>query len=158
CGGAIISDLIPATVARRVTAEHLWPGGRRRRGKQQRREVEEDFEADFLEFDDESGEDEFEDEFDDEVDVNSSGFGSNSSFSREVSITLRSRGLVDLHASQAKEESIPWNPPARGADGQLKSEIPVKGVRVWLGTFDSAEQAARAYDAEAQRIRGQKPK
>ncbi|RWW57396.1 hypothetical protein BHE74_00035821 [Ensete ventricosum] len=152
CGGAIISDLIPATAARRVTAEHLWPGGRWRRGKQQRCEVEEDFEADFLEFDDESGEDEFEDE--EEVEVNSS-------FSREVSTTLRSRGFGGPACKQRKRKrksqfrgirQRPW--------GRWAAEIrdPCKGVRVWLGTFDSAEQAARAYDAEARRIRGQKAK
>ncbi|KAI3677947.1 hypothetical protein L6452_37221 [Arctium lappa] len=33
-----------------------------------------------------------------------------------------------------------------------------KGVRVWLGTFNTAEEGARAYDAEARRIRGEKAK
>uniref|UniRef100_A0A8R7V4X7 AP2/ERF domain-containing protein n=1 Tax=Triticum urartu TaxID=4572 RepID=A0A8R7V4X7_TRIUA len=35
---------------------------------------------------------------------------------------------------------------------------PSKGARVWLGTFNSAEEAARAYDVEAHRIRGNKSK
>ncbi|XP_062228333.1 ethylene-responsive transcription factor 1-like isoform X2 [Phragmites australis] len=167
CGGAILSDIIPPP--RRVSAGHLWPekkkarkageGSRRRpwRGPEEEEEAfevagEEEFEADFEEFEVESGESELEPH--DEVKPLAAP---RSGFARDTT-------AADIDGPVAKSGKRKRKSQFRGIRrrpwGKWAAEIrdPRKGVRVWLGTYNSPEDAARAYDAEARRIRGKKAK
>ncbi|KAM3239658.1 hypothetical protein ACQJBY_053385 [Aegilops geniculata] len=165
CGGAPLADVKVATVTRKMMKATLWPekkkprcggsGGRRFKGLGGCRgpdldDNEEDFKADYGDSDLELERTMVDEKDDDDEVVEIKFFG--------VVKSSLSQGFDGPSAKRKRKNQFrgirqrPW--------GKWAAEIrdPSKGARVWLGTFNSVEEAARAYDVEARWIRGNKAK
>eukprot|EP01018_Ginkgo_biloba_P019636 Gb_24048 [translate_table: standard] len=70
------------------------------------------------------------------------------------------QGEGGLVKRERKKKQHPYRGIRQRPWGKWAAEIrdPIKGIRVWIGTFNTPEEAARAYDVEALKIRGKKAK